>query len=234
MAANCTDTACPAGPGRSQNSDSHAGQTCTPRVPRSTRRRIRPCYRARLWHAPTGGWADGAGAGSPPVLPAPPGSPAVRELSGTTPSGAPVQVVLGSGRTVLLFLTSSCYGCRPLWDGPGRTGATVRPHRSPRARDPQPVDGERTGCRRPGAPDGTEVLMSSEAWHAFGVTAAPWFVVVADGIRRDRGCRAGHPGMRCEPGSVQRRPSGQRRPARRPSTACHDVGEDLVDRTVHR
>jgi hypothetical protein len=32
------------------------------------------------------------------------------------------------------------------------------------------------------APEGTEVLMSSEAWHAFGITAAPWFVVVAGGL----------------------------------------------------
>jgi hypothetical protein len=27
-----------------------------------------------------------------------------------------------------------------------------------------------------------EVLMSSEAWHAFGVTGAPWYVVVAGGV----------------------------------------------------
>jgi hypothetical protein len=26
-----------------------------------------------------------------------------------------------------------------------------------------------------------DVLMSSEAWHAYGVTAAPWYVVVAGG-----------------------------------------------------
>jgi hypothetical protein len=32
------------------------------------------------------------------------------------------------------------------------------------------------------APPGIDVLMSSEAWHAFGVTAAPWTVVVADGL----------------------------------------------------
>jgi hypothetical protein len=31
------------------------------------------------------------------------------------------------------------------------------------------------------APAGMEVLMSSEAWHAFSITAAPWYVVVAGG-----------------------------------------------------
>jgi hypothetical protein len=122
--------------------------------------------------------------GSRPALPARPGSPAVSELSGTTPSGAPLQVGLGSGRTILLFLTSSCYGCQPLWDSL-RTGATL--------------DGAAlvlvtpsltTGSSRDVAalaPDGAEVLMSSEAWHAFGITAAPWFVVVAGGVVRTEG-----------------------------------------------
>jgi hypothetical protein len=32
------------------------------------------------------------------------------------------------------------------------------------------------------APAGADVLMSSEAWHACGVTAAPWYVVVAGGV----------------------------------------------------
>jgi hypothetical protein len=32
------------------------------------------------------------------------------------------------------------------------------------------------------APDGIDVLMSSEAWHAFGVTGAPWFVVAEGGV----------------------------------------------------
>ena len=129
----------------------------------------------------------------------------------------PCEVVLGSGRTVLLFLTSSCYGCRPLWDSledgerPVDDARLVLVTPSPSTESARDVAAL--------APDGTEVLMSSEAWHAFGVTAAPWFVVVAGGFVGPRVPRP-PPGTRCEPGSVQHRPSGQRRPASRPSTAC--------------
>ena len=104
--------------------------------------------------------------GYPPALPAGPGSPAVSELSGTTPSGAPVRVVLGSGRTVLLFLTSSCYGCRPLWDSL-RTGETVDDARLVLVTPSLTTESSRDVAAL--APEGTEVLMSSEAWHAFGM-----------------------------------------------------------------
>jgi hypothetical protein len=32
------------------------------------------------------------------------------------------------------------------------------------------------------APGGLDVVMSSEAWHAYGVTSAPWFVETAGGV----------------------------------------------------
>jgi hypothetical protein len=91
-------------------------------------------------------------------------------------------ITLAVPRTVLFFLTSSCYGCRPLWDelkshrtksGPaGVALIVVTPSPSTEsARDVAAL-----------APDGKDVLMSSETWHAFGVTAAPWFVVVVDGV----------------------------------------------------
>ena len=87
-----------------------------------------------------------------------------------------MEVALKDRRLVLLFLTSSCSGCRPLWDG-ARTQWTdgvllVTP--SPSTESAKDV------ARL--APAGGEVVMSSEAWHAFGVTAAPWFAVVADGL----------------------------------------------------
>jgi hypothetical protein len=89
-----------------------------------------------------------------------------------------MELPLGGGRTVLLFLTSSCYGCRKLWEGLGAMVETcdrlivVTPSPSTEsARDVAAL-----------APAGPEVLMSSEAWHAFGVTAAPWFVVAAGGL----------------------------------------------------
>ena len=95
-----------------------------------------------------------------------------------------MRVVLGSGRTVLLFLTSSCYGCRPLWDSL-RTGETVDDARLVLVTPSLTTESSRDVAAL--APDGTEVLMSSEAWHAFGITAAPWFVVVAGGFVRTGG-----------------------------------------------
>jgi hypothetical protein len=111
----------------------------------------------------------------------------VTELAGTSPVGLPVNVTLRGRRTVLLFLTSSCYGCRPLWErlatGPrGATGEENVPGAlqvllvtpSPSTESAQDVAAL--------APAGRDVLMSSEAWHTFGVTAAPWFVVVDEGL----------------------------------------------------
>jgi hypothetical protein len=103
------------------------------------------------------------------------GTAAVAGLSGNSPAGAPMEVALEGGRRVLLFLTSSCHGCRPLWRGAAHKagGRVILVTPSPSTESAWDVAGL--------APAGCEVLMSSEAWHAFGVTAAPWLAVVADG-----------------------------------------------------
>jgi hypothetical protein len=88
-----------------------------------------------------------------------------------------MEVALGGGRRVLLFLTSSCDGCRQLWEaatGTAADGDVILVTPSPSTESAKDV------ARL--APAGGEVVMSSEAWHAFGVTAAPWFAVVADGL----------------------------------------------------
>jgi hypothetical protein len=115
------------------------------------------------------------------------GAPAGTGLGGTTPAGVPLELKLGEQRTVLFFLTSSCHGCRVLWHGLGeKRGAGVRvvlvtPSPSTEsARDVAAL-----------APAGMEVLMSSDAWHAFGVTAAPWFVVVEAGVITAEGAAPG-------------------------------------------
>jgi hypothetical protein len=109
------------------------------------------------------------------------GAPAASELAGTSPAGAPLQVTLGNQRTVLFFLTSSCYGCRPLWQELG--GAPAGAFQGARLIlvTPSPSTESARDVVALASP-GLEVLMSSEAWHAFGVTAAPWFAVVAEGL----------------------------------------------------
>ena len=39
------------------------------------------------------------------------------DLRGTGPDRAPIEVALGAGQTVLFFLTTSCVGCRVIWEG---------------------------------------------------------------------------------------------------------------------
>jgi hypothetical protein len=104
------------------------------------------------------------------------GTAAIANLSGTSPAGAPKEVALEGRRLVLLFLTSSCSGCRPLWEG-----ATDQAGSGVILVTPSPSTESAPNVAAL-APAGRDVLMSSEAWHAFGVTAAPWFVVVADGV----------------------------------------------------
>jgi hypothetical protein len=140
------------------------------------------------------------------------GAPAIATLRGFDPEGVPLEVTVGDEWTVFFFVTSSCYGCRAIWDGFGtRFGA--RPAGSDRAAAGRgtagvgggPPAGARSWSsaatgKTPAilvtpspstesakqvaalAPAGIEVLMSSEAWHAYGVTAAPWYVVVAGGV----------------------------------------------------
>jgi hypothetical protein len=109
------------------------------------------------------------------------GSPApLPELVGTTPTGAPVRAGLATPgeHTLLAFLTSSCATCRGLWaefDGD-------LPRRLPVATIPvivtEDAADERVEVVRDLAPGGVPVLMSSATWRAFGVTAAPYFVLV--------------------------------------------------------
>jgi hypothetical protein len=90
----------------------------------------------------------------------------------------------GQGQTVLFFLTSTCVGCRLIWEGlSARAQAlTVSPLDGPQVvlvtPDPSTESARAVAAL---APRGVPVLMSSASWHAYGVTGAPWCVVVAGG-----------------------------------------------------
>jgi hypothetical protein len=114
-----------------------------------------------------------------------------------SPTGDPVSVELGGERAVVFFLTSSCYGCQAIWDGfAARARGDGPPERVARRSSQGPGRlGEATvvlvtpspsteSSRRVAvlAPVGVETVMSSEAWHAYGVTAAPSYVTVAGGL----------------------------------------------------
>jgi hypothetical protein len=99
------------------------------------------------------------------------GQPA-RPVEGVDPGGQVISVPVTTGRTVLVFLTSSCQPCEPFWTGAEpRCGVFVTP--SPATESRRRV----SQLARPGQ----VVVMSSEAWHAYGVRQAPWLVVVENG-----------------------------------------------------
>jgi hypothetical protein len=111
------------------------------------------------------------------------GTPA-RDLHGTAPDGKPVEVAVDRQSVVLLFLTSSCFGCRVLWEGMAASVHQVpSPEMAPRVVVVTPSPSTESARQVAAlASEGIEVVMSSDAWHAYGVTGAPWCVVVADGV----------------------------------------------------
>jgi hypothetical protein len=99
------------------------------------------------------------------------------DIRGESPAGEPIAVDVGAGATVLVFLTSDCQECRGLWRGmatgvpPGNARVVlVTTDASTQSR--RDLEGV--------LPPGQVAVMSSAAWHAYGMTKAPWTAVVVD------------------------------------------------------
>jgi hypothetical protein len=99
-------------------------------------------------------------------------------ITGVDTSGNEQSVELDShaGRVALLFLTSSCAPCQAFW-----AGEVPVPDLPVVLVTPSPSTESRRQVARLSAPD-ARVIMSSEAWHAYEVTLAPWLVVVQGGV----------------------------------------------------
>lgn len=116
-----------------------------------------------------------------------PGAPGPRgpvdDLVGCDPGGSPVRVALGAGavRTLLLFLTTGCDGCRPFWPAaegdPVALGLAAGDRVVVVARDPACEDGAML-ARLAGAGC---VVMSSAAWDRHRVSGPPFYVLVGPG-----------------------------------------------------
>ena len=123
------------------------------------------------------GWDGGVRVPAPAPVPG-----AVPALAGLTPTGEAVSVALDrpGERTLLLFLSSGCGSCQPLWDGlrrgehvavlPGMRVAVV-------ARD---ADEESPSLLAGLGPSDVPVVLSGAAWDAFAVPGSP-FAVLVDG-----------------------------------------------------
>jgi hypothetical protein len=132
-------------------------------------------------------------AAEPGPLPDPPAVVTARpprDLAGTTPEGDAVKVSLGAGSPAALvaFLTSGCGVCQGFWEG-------MRSGRPAELRDRElrllvvTKDSSHESPSRLAElrPEGVPVIMSTAAWEAHEVPAAPYFVFVEGGLVRGEG-----------------------------------------------
>ena len=129
------------------------------------------------------------GGGGVPREPAATGEDAA-DISGETPAGDSVKLSLRTAPepTLLAFLSTGCGACGGLWEGL-RAGAPVDGARVVVVT--QGTDAESRPLVRELAPEGAEVVMSSEAWRAYGIPGSPHFVLVEGGRVAGQGAAAG-------------------------------------------
>ena len=104
-------------------------------------------------------------------------------IAGTDVAGEPAARSWETGAPQLVaFLTGGCTTCQLFWAGFADPVATrtALPDLPVVVVTPDPGTESRRGIAAR-VTDGMEVIMSTEAWIAYGVTGAPWFVLVADG-----------------------------------------------------
>jgi len=108
------------------------------------------------------------------------------DVVGVSPSGEVLALRVREVRhdTVLVFLSSSCAGCKPYWpaleapDVPGDTRVVIVTRGAP--------DEDADAIARL-APPGATVVMSNETWDAHDVPGSPYVVHVDGGTGRVRG-----------------------------------------------
>jgi hypothetical protein len=107
-------------------------------------------------------------------------------VAGVGPGGEAAEVGgLRSGDAsvvVLMFLTSSCHGCREFWEVLSVPGSRAELEGSPRVAiiTPGPELEDRRKVTEL-APEGMPVVMSARTWAEYGVSGSPFAVVVRDG-----------------------------------------------------
>lgn len=107
------------------------------------------------------------------------GSPAPAVVAGIAPDGTAVNVALSGSEVRLVFLTSDCRECSRAWDrvatGTDKDMVVVTP-------GPE-TESRRRVAERLSSAEGqpVTVVMSSQAWHTFGVSRAPWLIEISEG-----------------------------------------------------
>ncbi len=127
----------------------------------------------------------------PPSLPAP-AAPlgvalggAAPPIRGVDPGGGDASVDLASAPVLVAFLTGGCRECARWWAAlAGAQGRHLGPAVAVVTPDPST---EPAGALRRIVPADLAVVMSSDAWDAYGVQVASTFVLVTDGVVRAAG-----------------------------------------------
>ncbi|MCJ7670588.1 MAG: hypothetical protein MUP67_00885 [Acidimicrobiia bacterium] len=117
------------------------------------------------------------GSGPGTVAASAPGRRAV-DVVGLTPTGDPIAIRVGGepDPTLLVFLSSACTMCAGFWEAFGRR--LRLPGRTQLVVVTKGADAEQPERIAALAPPGVAVVMSTEAWAAYGVEFAPHFVLV--------------------------------------------------------
>ena len=102
------------------------------------------------------------------------------DLNGATPSGGARQIAVGSGTTLLAFLSSGCTSCGRLIESV-QEGLALLPRSTRLVVVTKDMEVERARVFRPLEPR-VDVVMSSTAWDAYTVPGSPYFVHVEDGV----------------------------------------------------
>jgi hypothetical protein len=114
---------------------------------------------------------------------------AAADISGETPAGDSVKISLQTTAepTLLAFLSTGCGACGALWDGL-RAGPPVQGARIVVVT--QGAEAESRPLVRDLAPEGAEIVMSTDAWRAYGIPGSPHFVLVEGGRVAGQGAAA--------------------------------------------
>jgi hypothetical protein len=94
-------------------------------------------------------------------------------VRGVRPDGSSVEVGVDLPGA-LIFLTSSCKPCQPYWEG-------LRADASIALITPDPTTEDRRRVARLAARSPHPVVMSTDGWMDYGVSKAPWLVIVSHG-----------------------------------------------------
>jgi hypothetical protein len=111
------------------------------------------------------------------------------DVAGETLDGeiAAIRVAGVDNDTVLLFLSSGCATCESFWTGLATPGSIYLPDRTRLVVVAQSAADEDRPALAALAPDGVDVVLSSDAWADYGVPGSPHVVYVDGTSGRIRG-----------------------------------------------